>query len=195
MTSKSGLWKIDWALFARYGFGRAYRIALQHRATTQSGVSFAYGETPRKTTQTLLEMMQLQPSDRFVELGSGIGRMTLYASQLYGVSATGIEAVQRFVDGGNEISAKLHLRDCTFTQGDIFDHNWESFSVLYLMMTTFPDDTLNRVQQKCDTLRSKTKLITVTHPINHHRLKQTELQVLDFSWGPATVFVHQVLPP
>ena len=192
MNSNSALWKIDLALFRRYSFGRSYRIALQHRAKQQDGVAFAYGETPRKTTHAILHMMHLQPTDHFAELGAGIGRMTLYAAKGYGSSATAIEKVPRFVAIGKQIAARQKLHQCTFTQGDIFDRDWHTFSALYLMMTTFPDETIRLVAKKCDKLRAGTRLVTVTHPIKHPRVQQTNLQILDFSWGPATVFVHKV---
>ncbi|MCO4773415.1 MAG: IPT/TIG domain-containing protein [Deltaproteobacteria bacterium] len=61
--------------------------------------------------------------------------------------------------------------------------------------TTFTDDGLARFHTKCRELSPGARLISLTHPPEAPRLVPVAMDVLDFSWGPATVFVHRMTAP
>src|SRR5699024_3698917 len=50
-----------------------------------------YEATPYSIIHTLFEEYELQPTDGFVDLGSGKGRLLFYVHNLFGVSVTGVE--------------------------------------------------------------------------------------------------------
>jgi|SRR5690625_3348170 len=50
-----------------------------------------YEATPYSIIHTLFEEYELQPTDSFVDFGSGKGRLLFYVHNLFGVSVTGVE--------------------------------------------------------------------------------------------------------
>ena len=186
-------WQLEAALAWRYGLGQAYRTSLRERPRRPpgQGVAFTYGETPPRTAERLLNLTALSAGDRFLELGAGIGRVTLRAA-LRGADATGVEQLPSFVRSANRIAARLGLADrCRFIQGDLFDADWSQATVLFTTPTTFSEADLDRLEGCYDTLQPGARLITLTQPPRHPGFTQLVMDVLDFSWGPATVFVHQ----
>lgn len=190
-------WQLEAALAWHYGLGQAYRASLRERPKRPpgQGTAFTYGETPARTAERLLNLSALGSGDRFLELGAGIGRVTLRAA-LRGADATGVEQLPSFVRNANRIAARLGLADCCrFIQGDLFEADWSQATVLFATPTTFSEADLERLEACYDTLQPGARLITLTQAPRHPDLTQLAMEVLDFSWGPATVFIHQREPP
>jgi hypothetical protein len=74
---------------------------------------------------------------------------------------------------------------------DFFETTWREASVVYCATTTFDDGTLARFEAKCRELRPEARVVTVTQPPRTPGLRQEWMAVLDFSWGPGTVFIHR----
>ena len=189
-----GLWRIDLALAWHYGLGQAWKFSLQQRPPTQKGegVGFTYGETPLASMRRILTMAEATETDTFLELGAGTGRFCMVAAQLLGLHATGVEQIPAFVDNARRICARQNLSTCRFIQGDIFDQPWSEHSLLYITPTTFTDTGLARFHDKCQELQPGARLISLTHPPQAPGLIPLAMDVLDFSWGVATVFVYRM---
>lgn len=187
--------RIELALWWRYGLGQAYRISLRERPekTGGAGVRFTYGETPRATAGRLLDRAALSTADRFLELGAGIGRVSLLAASR-GASAEGIEQVPTFVRNASRIAERLSL-PARFRCADLFTADWSSATVLYITPTAFSAADLARLEACYATIQPGARLISLTEPPKHPGFELLSMDVLDFSWGPATVFVHQKSGP
>jgi len=193
---QNNLWRTDLALAWHYGLGQAFKISLRQRPREirGEGVGFTYGETPLAAMHRILELAQAGPDDSFLELGAGTGRFCMMAARLVGLEATGVEQIPTFVDNAQRIASRQRL-SCRFIQGDLFAQPWSEHSLLYITPTTFTDDGLARFYEKCSELRPGARLISLTHPPQATGLVSVAMDVLDFSWGPATVFVHRMAPP
>lgn len=192
---RDGLWRIDVALARRYGLGRAYRISLRERphGSPGEGVAYTYGETNLATMRHILSLTQAGPDDTFLELGSGTGRFALMASRMVGLTAIGVEQIPTFVATAQSIARDQGLTRCTFIEADLFEVSWAEASILYVTATTFSETLLDRIDAKCAELRPGARLVTLTHSPRAEGLEQRATEVLDFSWGPATVFVYQAV--
>ncbi len=193
---RQNLWRTDLALAWHYGLGQAFKISLRQRPREirGEGVGFTYGETPLAAMRRILELAGAEPDDSFLELGAGTGRFCMMAARLVGLEATGVEQIPTFVDNARRIAARQGL-PCRFIQGDLFAQPWSQHSLLYITPTTFTDDGLARFHSKCSELRPGARLVSLTHPPQAPGLVPLAMDVLDFSWGPATVFVHRMTAP
>ena len=173
--------------------GQAFQLALKQRPKTTpgEGVSFTYGETPLAAMDRILELCEASAKDTFLELGCGTGRFCMVAARRHGLQATGIEQIPAFVDNAQRVAARLSLTSCRFVHGDLFAHTWSEHSLLYITPTTFTDAGLARFYEKCHELRPGARIASLTHPPKGPGLVQIAMDVLDFSWGAATVFVYR----
>ncbi|MFN7950506.1 MAG: methyltransferase domain-containing protein [bacterium] len=186
------MWRIDLALARSWALGRAFTTSLAERPGGGArGVSLAYGETPWPAIHTILTRVNLAAADTFVELGSGTGRFALFAARLTGCRAIGIELVPSFVTRANAIARGFGLERCEFRAADFFDVSWREAAVVYCATTTFDEATLARFDEKCGELELGARVVTVTQPPRVRGLALEWMDVLDFSWGPGTVFVHR----
>lgn len=190
---QDGIWKIDLALFRYYGLGQAFQVALKQRPKTEpgEGVSFTYGETPLAAMDRILTLCEATSEDTFLELGCGTGRFCMVAARRRGLQATGIEQIPSFVDNAQRIARRLSLTDCRFVHDDLFAQSWSDHSLLYITPTTFTDAGLARFYAKCHELRPGARIASLTHPAKGPGLVPMAMDVLDFSWGAATVFVYR----
>lgn len=189
---RNGLWRIDLALARSWSLGRAYATAIRNRPTHDlPATSFAYGETPWTAIHRILTELNLGPDDTLFELGSGTGRFSLFAARLTGCAAVGFELVPPFVERADRIARAIGLTRCEFRVEDFFRASWRGASAVYCATTTFDDETLARFEAKCGELRVGARTVTVTQPPRRAGLEPEWMQVLDFSWGPGTVFIHR----
>lgn len=188
-----GLWRIDLALSRYYGLGQAWKISLRQRPRTVKGegVGFTYGTTPLAAMRRILDLAEATSEDTFLELGSGTGRFCMIAHRLLGLSATGVEQIPTFVDNAQRIATRLALSGCRFIEGDLFAQSWADHTLLYITPTTFTESGLARFVEKCRELTPGARIISLTHPPEAPGLSPVAMDVLDFSWGAATVFVYR----
>jgi len=189
---RGGLWRIDLALARSWALGRAYATSLRDRPVSDlPAASLTYGETPWRAAHRILTELQLASGDTFFELGSGTGRFSLFAARLTGCAALGFELVPAFVERAERIARSAGLHRCRFVADDFFRASWRAASVVYCATTTFDEETLARFEAKCGELCPGARVVTVTQPPRRTDLEPRWMQVLDFSWGPGTVFIHR----
>jgi SAM-dependent methyltransferase len=188
---RHGLWRIDLALWRFYSLGRATRIAGKHRPSKsrRPGIDFTYGETPWATMRRILQVTRASPQSRFLELGAGTGRFAMFASRL-GMQAGGIELVRPFVKRGNQIAQDLGL-ECDLVAGDLFNYSWGENDIIYVAATAFAAESVQQLSRKCRELAPGTRIAITTYGLEAPGLTLEHTEVLDFSWGPSTVFVYQ----
>lgn len=189
---RQGLWRIDAMLARAWTFRRQYAEAGKGpgRARLPPG-SLAYGETPWRTMRRILERTGVERRDRFVECGSGTGRICLFVNRVHGIPAVGIEVVPAFVEAARGIAERLDMKDVRFVEGDFLEQSWSLGTIYYVTATAFDDRTIARIGRKCRELRDGARLAIVTRKIETPDLTLVAMDVLDFSWGPGTVFVYR----
>jgi len=90
----------------------------------------------------------LKPGMKFIDLGSGDGRVVFIAS-LYGVEATGIEYDPRLyqisLDAMANLSDVIDVAKIKLIKGDFFKHDFNSYDIFYLYLT---DDSMLALRDK-----------------------------------------------
>lgn len=108
-------------------------IQLGGKITNPKG---GFGITTRLDALTVYLEKYLKPGQKFIDLGSGDGRVVFVAS-LFGAQAYGIEYDKTLVDISMKARKTLSKKvidpeKVHFIQGDFFDHDFSAYDVLYL---------------------------------------------------------------
>jgi protein-L-isoaspartate O-methyltransferase len=117
------------------------------------GVS-SYGDV-----QSLFQQLKLEKTKRFVDLGSGDGRVVLIAS-LFFEDCVGIEGDEALVKEANKIKEKLQA-NVTFIAEDYLEHDLSVYDVLFIN----PDGLLYALEKKLKKEMKKDTLLIVYHPL------------------------------
>jgi SAM-dependent methyltransferase len=145
---------------------------------------FPYGETPLRVLYAMAQAVHLQPSDHFVDLGCGRGRVVFFLSHFFGCKATGIDLTPSFIRRAQSL-AKTHLRtNVSFHCRDFLAYDLKKASCIYLYGISYSEECLrelrNRIPPTC-------RVITVSDPLFKARPSQ-ELEVC-FPWGRGSLFI------
>jgi hypothetical protein len=92
----------------------------------------AYQPTPARHIFDLIDRAEITERDVLVDLGSGLGHVSLLASICTGVRSIGIEVEAAYVNCARESAEALKLRNVTFIQQDAREANLSIGTVFYL---------------------------------------------------------------
>jgi hypothetical protein len=104
----------------------------------------AYQPTPARHIFDLIGRTALTERDFLIDLGSGLGHVTLMVSICTSASCTGIELESSYVDCARKSARSLHLNNARFIQGDARAANLSNGTVFYLY-TPFSGTILREV--------------------------------------------------
>lgn len=91
-----------------------------------------YQPTPVRHILRLMEASALSEADVFVDLGSGLGHVSLLVSLLAGVESRGIEVEAAYVASAQECAQRLHQSRVRFIHGDARTADLAVGTVFYL---------------------------------------------------------------
>ena len=117
----------------------------------------------------------------------------MVAAHAYGLNVLSVDLIGTFVRRAQKIADRLSIPNLSFKEADLFDVSWAGADILYLTATTFSDENWARVEEKCVELKKGSLLISLTRSPKSSVLENESMAVLDFSWGPATVFLSRRL--
>jgi Histone methylation protein DOT1 len=111
----------------------------------------AYQPTPARHIFDLIRRTELMERDFLIDLGSGLGHVTLMASICTRANCTGIELEPSYVDCGRKSAQSLNLNNVRFIHGDARAADLSRGTVFYLY-TPFSGailrDVLNSLRQE-----------------------------------------------
>jgi methyltransferase family protein len=111
----------------------------------------AYQPTPARHIFDLIGRIALTGRDSLIDLGSGLGHVTLMASICTRANCTGIELEPSYVDCARKSAQSLNLNNVRFIQGDARAADLSNGTVFYLY-TPFSGailrDVLNSLRQQ-----------------------------------------------
>jgi hypothetical protein len=91
-----------------------------------------YQSTPARHIFDLIRRTALAEPDALVDLGSGLGHVTLMAAICTNANCAGIELEPAYVDCARKSARSLNLNNVRFIQGDARTANWSDGTVFYL---------------------------------------------------------------
>ena len=113
--------------------------------------------------------LNLQKFKKFIDLGSGDGKITLIAS-LFCKQAEGIEIDEKLFEKSLEMKKKLNIKNAVFHNNDFLDHSIKDYDVIFIN----PDKPMERGTEKklLDGLNGK--LILYGHHFHPKILKKED---------------------
>jgi SAM-dependent methyltransferase len=132
--------------------------------------------------------LPVRPSDVFVDVGSGLGRVVLLAHLLTGATAHGIEIQGRLVRAARQTATELGLSAVSFQRADASDARLEG--TVFFLYSPLTGEALRRVLFSLQDLASKQELaiVTVGLELNQERWltrrERTNVAVSYYDAGP-----------
>ena len=151
-----------------------------------------YGETPLTSLESIGLKAGLSKADHFVDLGAGRGRGVFFMHYRFGCKAIGIERIPIFIEKALKIQKKLRVEGVEFLQADLSSslptiHG----TVFYLAWTCFEDDLVLEMTRWLEQLPTKTKIITVSEPLDSDRFSIIDQFSAPFAWGEGEIYLHE----
>jgi len=131
----------------------------------------AYQPTPARHIFDLIGRTALTERDSLIDLGSGLGHVTLMASICTSASCTGIELEPSYVDCARKSARSLNLNNVRFIQGDARTADLSGGTLFYLY-TPFSGSILRNV-------------------LNSLRQEAVRREIRIFTFGPCTQVVAE----
>jgi hypothetical protein len=191
--------KADLALKKEYFWQNPYRLSRRFWNR------HVYGETPLTSLETIGLKARLSEADRFVDLGAGRGRGVFFMHYRFGCRALGIERVPTFIEKALKIQKKLKAEGVEFLQADLRDCpqtlNPSSSNpsihgtVFYLAWTCFEDALVLGMTRWLEQLPNKTRIITVSEPLDKGSFSVIDQFSVPFAWGEGDIYVHEKKEP
>jgi len=101
----------------------------------QQGKDVIWIATPDAAVDRMLQMAELQPADRLVDLGSGDGKIPITAARNHGTRASGLEYNPDLVALSQRRAAEAGVADkVEFTRADIFVSDFSQASVVTMYL-------------------------------------------------------------
>ncbi len=127
-------------VFFLVAFLLAFIGKAQHKSSDFSDL-VPFVTTPVEVVKAMLEMAEIHPNDILYDLGSGDGRISIYAAQKYGIRSKGVEIDADLVRLANNHAKEAGVTDLvSFIEGDLFELDFSQATILTLYL--FPDINL-----------------------------------------------------
>lgn len=114
----------------------------------------------------MVREVPLRPTDTFVDLGSGVGRVAILAHLVSGARAGGIEIQRPLVGVARERVEALRLPDVTFVLGNVVDVELDAN--VFFLYSPFGGDMLRAVLAKLEALARTRAIVVCTVDMELH---------------------------
>lgn len=153
----------------------------------QSAKVFPYGETPLRALYQIAKIIDLKPSDHFVDLGCGRGRAIFFLSHFFGCRATGIDLTPSFIQKARRLAkGKQKL---TFICDDFLSYDFKDATCVYLYGTTYSEKCLALLRDKLKGLPKGSRVVSISEELlKINQDLECYLLSLYFPWGKGQVF-------
>lgn len=158
-----------------------------------------YGEITLTSTGRLFEYLRLNNKDVLFDLGSGVGKLILYAGLFTPVKkAIGVElSHQRHNDSlealkrAHDFNTRLKER-CHFEKADFMGIDISRASVIYTCSTAFSVDFMRKLTARLGEFDHDFRLVSLQDLPNERHFQMVDILRLDMSWQRATpVYIYQ----
>lgn len=111
-------------------------LALSRNAVAEPDLDVPFVPTPYEVVERMLEMAEVKPDDRVIDLGSGDGRIVISAVRDWDVhSALGIDLDPERISEARENARQAEISDrAIFEQGDLFEKDLSEATVLTMYL-------------------------------------------------------------
>ncbi|MBF5060193.1 SAM-dependent methyltransferase [Candidatus Neptunochlamydia vexilliferae] len=185
---------LDRALLTAYIFKNPYIISKKYLQNRQEKELHTYGETPLTTYETIAKEVDIQPTDTFLELGSGRGRGALFLHHFYKCKVIGIERVPQFIKLARHLAHKYQLKEASFICGDMFQTKLpQEATTIYLYGSNLADSEITQLVTRLKEIPLGTKIVTISYPLTDYDSRVFKLEKtfpVSFPWGETEAYLQ-----
>ncbi|MEM7588611.1 MAG: hypothetical protein AAF320_00365 [Myxococcota bacterium] len=168
----------------------------------RSGGATSYGEITFDGVSNMLYHLELDQTDIFYDLGSGVGKLATQVHMMSDTAKTvGIELSETRHWNSSEAYDRVKDRDgigpkrkLEFRHEDIAKSNFSDATVVYMSSAFFSKKLIDTVVSKTLRIPRRVKLVSLT-PLKHKRLRQLKEFEVATTWSPnAPVYIYETVP-
>lgn len=172
-------------------FSNPYRTCRKFLEKKGERDIYAYGETPFTTLQQIAAACQLQPQDRWIELGAGRGKGCFWIAHFIGCETIGIEWIPQFVRAARFLKACFKIKNVSFHLQNMEEADFTTASVVYLYGTCLEKERVRLIVDKMKTLPKGAKVISISYPLESDALILKKTFDVQYPWGDTEAFLHE----
>jgi SAM-dependent methyltransferase len=178
---ESAYWKVQYPFLLVDGARRA--------AGLQGDSEMVYGNTPPAAVVKLLELAEVRADDVFYDLGCGFGVPTVVAARACRKSL-GIEILPEVAAQAQQIASALELENTRFVVADFKTADVSDGSLIYCYSTCLRPESRKLVADLVAKTRPGTRILSVTHTLEHAELELREARELSWDGSTRSVYLH-----
>lgn len=183
---------IDCLLGSSYLVKNPHRISRDFLKKRGAKNIYAYGETPLTTLDTISKACGICAKDCVFELGCGSGRSCFWLQTFVNCRTVGIDYLPEFIFKAKRVARWAGLGNLDFVQADYSQADLHKATVIYLYGTCLEDSAIEKLVDHFKSLRSGTKVITVSYPLTDFSSDFILLKEFTgrFPWGRASIYLN-----
>lgn len=165
----------------------------------EDAIEYVYGETDLTSFAALLSLISFDKDSIFYDLGSGTGKLVLFAAMLFPLKKScGVEYFQALYQAAlvqkskmaqykpyQTIMPRISFIHKNYLQVDISDAH-----IIFINTSTCIGETWLSLNQKLACLPNCHTIITTTKPLTTEAYQLTRTTWLQMSWGEVKAFMH-----
>jgi SAM-dependent methyltransferase len=148
-----------------------------------------YGTTPASTVLQLLEFGGATADDVFYDLGCGLGVPTIVAAH-FCKRSIGIEILPEVAQKAREVAQGLKIENAFFELTDFRSADVSQGTLIYCYSTCMRAQSRAEVAEGVSRARPGTRVLTVTHNLEHPALELKEQREMSWEGSGHTVYLH-----
>lgn len=181
---------------AGYSLSSAGKVAIGR----EGDPALTYGECTPEAVAHILTVAGAKPGEVFYDLGSGTGKMVVYAAFLVPLKkSVGVELLPELHDAAalagdryrKEIQPQFtdarRSTALSFLQGDIFEADLTDADIVVShCCTCFDDALMQQLSDKLEACKPGTRIVTITRGLSSPAFRHISSTPCQMGWGQAT---------
>jgi len=167
-------------------------IFLDRRQFNYPVDNFIYGEIPYQICREFVEIADITEKDVVYDLGCGRGKFLFFVRLFTNARCIGVDLLPTYIKCASRIIEKLKIKRIHFFCEDMLNVDLLTASVILIHGTTFTKELREELLKKFERLRPGARLISITKPFKHPRLKLFYKGDFLLSWGISTVYFYRL---
>ncbi len=186
--------RIDLLLAAQYLVKSPHRISKAFLTQQRAENVYQFGETPLTTLDQIARACRILSDDVVYELVCGSARTCFWLRTFVQCRVIGIDYLPAFIQKARQVKKRARLHHIDFLQTDMLAVDLSPATVIYLYGTCLEDPVIEQLIECFTTLRSGTRVITVSYPLTDYcqgtRFKLAKSFPARFPWGIADIYLN-----
>lgn len=178
-----------------------YELSRIARKKIGDDKSYVYGEVTPDAFYQIIKAVEPKEGEVFYDVGSGTGKAVILAAFLLPFSKSiGIEKLDTLYEAAQGIKNRIEVQmkaqivkplpAIEFRHEDALHTNFTDADVIFAHSTCFSYDLLTGIQNKLESVKPGTRIITVTHNLSSPSFRLFKRKEYNFTWGKETVHFH-----